>query len=288
MADCWALRGVIGGSQHVDGVTLPDDDAETFLYVPTSTGIDRWTFSNFTQEVDWFTKSGGVESLAVDNGGQIFYKANTGGHLWRIQSDASGDTDRGAITAGQLVYSPHEDCLYGTTFGANLYRVTLAGTETTPFTGGTTVFRPTVQRGGIVWFSDGFTLLRRIDPDNSFAETNFSASAQYPMPACPGKAGVYFDTHFYTEGITQAPITCQSWISDLHPCWTSDYTLILGDDGGSGATHVYSLRCGAKPPLRISQRSDDLMTGSPRINPSFSRASTAQKSVRIPGSNSHF
>ena len=284
MAACYTLRGVIGGGQHVHGIS---DDGD-FIYVPTGTGIDRWTFPGFVQTSDWHTKAGGVQSLAVDNGGQIFYRAITGGHLWRLQADATGDTDLGAITAENLVYSPHEDVLYGNTFSTTLYRVTLAGTESTPFTGGTTLFRPTIQRGGIIWVADGFTTLRRFDPDAAFAQTTRAESLDFTTPACPGKSGVNGGTFFYSEGITETALTCTGSFAGLWPTWNSDYSLILIDDGGSGAAQVFSLKCGARPPLRIRQRTDDLSTGSPRINPSYSFSTTAQRSIRIPGPNSHF
>jgi hypothetical protein len=255
-------------------------DDHTQLYVPTNTGIDRWTYPGFVQTVNWFTKAGGVQSLAVDNGNQIWYRANTGGHLWVIEDDATGDTDVGAINAWNLVYSGHEDCLYGA-LGPSLYRITLAGTESVVFTG-TDLFRPTIQRGGIIWVSDNFGSLKRIDPDDGFSVQSYATSGLYPTPNC-GKASVYFETHLYSEGITQSAITCTTWLSNMWPVWTSDYSLILGDDGGSGAAHVYQLRCGAKPPLRIRQRNDDLLSGSPRIE---AKMDTMQRSLRIYGRNS--
>lgn len=283
MTACWALRGAIDGGRHPQGISHDKD----FFYVATGSGIDRWTFPGFVQTTTWFSKAGGISYLCVDNGGQIFYKANTGGHLWRVQADGTGDTDLGAITAGDLVYSPHDDCIYGVSAG-NLYKITLAGTETAVFTGGTSLFRPTIQRGGIIWVSDNFSTLRRFDPDAAYAQTTFATSGTYPVPACPGKAGVYFDTHFYSEGITQAAITCSSWISGLFPTWSSDYNLILGCDSGSGVSQVWSLRCGAKPPLRIRQRSDELVAGrgSPRLR--INRSQTIQGNpLRIMGRNTH-
>jgi hypothetical protein len=279
MTNCYEIRGAIGSGQFVQGI----DSTKSHFYVPTGSGIDRWTYPGFVQTVNWHSHAGGVQSLAVGSGGTVFHKANTGGHLWKIEEDGTGETDLGAITANDIVYSPHENVLYGVN-GTTLYRITPAGTETSIGSYGSSfIVRPTIQRGGIIWFMSDFTTLYRLDPDASYSSETTSFGQLYVTPACPtGADGVYGDSHFYSEGIVATTFTCTGFFTQ-QATWSSDYGLILMSDGGSGTSNVYSLSCGARPPLRILQRSDDLRTGSPRINPTVA---TSQKSLRIYGPGS--